>query len=132
MLLQLSHFSPFIPLCPATLSHLYPPPPPYFMSMGHTYKFVGFYISYTILTLHLSILYLPFMFLIPCTFSLIPWPCPHPHPSDNPPCDVHFSDSVPVLVVCLVCVCFWFSGSGVESCLLSFSVHSFYLLLCLR
>ena len=39
------------------------------MSMGCTYKFFGFYISYTILTLPLSIFYLPFMLLIPCTFS---------------------------------------------------------------
>ena len=46
--------------------------PHQFMSMGGTYKFFGFSISYTILTLPLSILYLSFMFLIPCTSSLIP------------------------------------------------------------
>ena len=58
MLLQLSHFAPFTPLHPA---HSLPPTfPPclYFMSMGHTYKFFGFYISYTIVTLPLSIFYL--------------------------------------------------------------------------
>ena len=37
----------------------------------------------------------------------------HPHhlPTDNPPCDPHFCDSVPVVVVCLVCFgfCFRFS-----------------------
>ena len=76
MLLQLSHFSPFIPLCPA-----HPPPtcipPLQFMSMGHTYKLFGFYISYTILTLPLSIFYLPFMLLTLCTFSpLSPPPTP--------------------------------------------------------
>ena len=59
-------------------SPLYFPPPcttpptiipqPQFMSMGHTYKFFGFSISHTILNLLLSILYLPIMFLIPCTF----------------------------------------------------------------
>ena len=39
------------------------------MSMGHTYKFFGVYtISYTILTLPLSIFYLPFMLLTLCTF----------------------------------------------------------------
>ena len=37
-------------------------------SMGHTYKFFDFSISYTILNLTLSILYLPFMLLIPCNF----------------------------------------------------------------
>ena len=31
------------------------------MSMGHTYKFFDFYISYTILTLPLSIFHLSFM-----------------------------------------------------------------------
>ena len=68
MLLQLSHFPPDIPLQPA---HTLPPTSPpalYFVSVGHTYKFFGFYISYTILTLPLSIFYLPFMLLIPCTF----------------------------------------------------------------
>ena len=29
-------------------------------------------------------------------------------PVDNPPCDLHFCGSVPVLVVCLVCFCFCF------------------------
>ena len=66
MLLQLSHF-PHTPLHPA---HHLPPtfPPLYFMSMGHTYKFFGFYISYTILTVPLSIFHLLSMLLILCTF----------------------------------------------------------------
>ena len=62
---------------------------------------------------------LPILFLTsPCLFCtyhscfLFPVPLPlyHPHrlPADNPPCDLHFSDSVPVLVVCLVCYCFCF------------------------
>ena len=68
------------------------------MSLGHTYKFFGFYISYTILTLPLSIFYLPFMLLILCTFpplspsqSPIDDPFPsfphyhHPSPSDHCP-----------------------------------------------
>ena len=78
-------------------------PPLQFMSMGYTYKFFGSYISYTILTLPLSIFYLPFMLLILCTFSSIPL---LPFPTDTPPCDLHFCASVPVLVVCLVCFCF--------------------------
>ena len=63
----------FIPLHPAL-----PLPPacplltPQFMSMGCTYKFFGFSISYTILTLPLSILYQPSMLLIPCTFPPFP------------------------------------------------------------
>ena len=71
MLLQLSHFFlPFIPFRP-----VHPPstsiPPLQFMPIGHTYKFFGFSISYTIPNLPLSILYLPFMLPIPCTFSPI-------------------------------------------------------------
>ena len=53
------------PSCPPPPSHM---PHGYFMSMGHAFKFFGFYISYTILTLLLSIFYLPFMLLILCTF----------------------------------------------------------------
>ena len=55
----------------------YPPPSiPPFMSMGHTYKFFTFSISYTILNLPLSIFYLPFMLLISHTFSYILPPSP--------------------------------------------------------
>ena len=69
MLFQLSHF--LSPLFPSTL---HPPPtsipPPQFMSIGHTYKFLGFSIFHTTLNLPLSILYLPFMLLIPCSIKL--------------------------------------------------------------
>ena len=62
---------------------------------------------------------LPILFLTsPCLFSLyrlcylfsVPFPpisLSH-SPTDNSPCDLHFCDSVPVLVVCLVCFCFRF------------------------
>ena len=60
------------------------------MSIGHTYKFFGFYISYTIFTLPLSIFHLSSMLLILCTFSPL---SPSHSLNDNP----H------VLVVCLVC-----------------------------
>ena len=99
-------FLPFIPFCPTPT--VPPPfPSPQFMSMGSTYKFFGFskeevqytsilqkeyrqegivQYSYTILNLLLSILHLPFMLLIPCTFL----PCsPAPLPSDNPSCDLY-------------------------------------------
>ena len=71
------------------------------MSMGHAYKFFGFSISYTVLNLPMSILYLPIMLLNPCTFSPI---LPRPLPTDYPPNDLHIydSDSVSILV-CLVC-----------------------------
>ena len=77
MLLQLSHFPPFTPLHPA---HPLRPtfPPVQFMPMGHTYKFFGFYMSYTILNLPLSIFYLPFMLHILCTLSpSLPLPLPY-------------------------------------------------------
>ena len=63
----------------------------------------------------------PILFLTsPCLFStyhlcfLFPVPLPPfaflPLPTDNPPCDLHFCESVPVLVVCLVCFCFYRFG----------------------
>ena len=91
-----------------------PASPPYFMSMGCTYMFFDFSVSYIILNLYPSILCLPIMLLIPCTFPII---LPLLLTTENPPCDVQFSDSVPVLVVCLVFVfLFVFWGSVVDSC----------------
>ena len=70
-----------------------------------TCKFFGFSISHTILNIPLSIVYLPIILLIPCTFSLI---LPLHFPTGNAPCALHFCGSVPVLVVCLVFFCFGF------------------------
>ena len=77
MLLQLSHFFlPFVLLRPAPPSHQHSPTlvlhghSP--MSMGRTNKIFGFSVSHSVLTLPLSILYLPFMLLISCTFSSLP------------------------------------------------------------
>ena len=61
----------------------------------------------------------PTLFLpSPCLFSTyhlcylfsVPFPplFPSHSPVDNPPCDLHFCGSVPILVVCLVCFCFCF------------------------
>ena len=55
--------------------------------------------SYIILNLPLSVLYLPIMLPIPCTFSPF---SPLPLPADNPLGDLQFCDSISVPVVCLV------------------------------
>ena len=109
MLLQLSHFPPFIPLCPASPSQLHSP-----------------HLSSCSWVLHISSLAssFPILFLpSPCLFSTyhlcflfpVPFPplSPYPLSADNPPCDLHFCGSVPVLVVCLG---FVFLGSVVDSC----------------
>ena len=112
VLLHWYHF--FSPLYPSALQ---PPAPSrtlscYFMSMGHTYKFFGFPISYTILKFPLPIFYLPLCFLFPVPFP----PFYTPISADNPPCDLHFCDPVPVLVVCLVCFYFSLLCSIIDSC----------------
>ena len=97
-------FSPLFP------SALYPPPiiiPSPYIYILCTYKFFGFYISHTVLNLPLSILYLPFMLLIPCTFSPI-----LPLPTDNPPWDLHFCESIPVHLFSSFCFCFCFFRFG--------------------
>ena len=97
-------FPPFIPLYPEYPLHSHSSPLVHVRG-SYIYKFFSFYISYTILNLPPSIFYLPFMLLILCTFPPL---SPSHSPIDNPPCDLHFCGSVPVLVVCLVCFCFCF------------------------
>ena len=105
MLLQLSHFfSPLFPSALHTPSHLHSTP-----------------FSSCLWVLHISSLASPFFILfltspyLFCTYHLcylfsVPFlPLSPSHsPVDNPPCDLHFCGSVPVLVVCLVCFCFCF------------------------
>ena len=91
------------------------------MCLGCTYKFSDVSISYTILNDPLSILYLLFMLRIPCTF---PRHSPLTLPADNPPCDLHLCDSVPVLVVCLVGFQLFF----LVQLLIVMSLFSFYCL----
>ena len=113
MLLQLSHF--FSPLCL----------PPFTPSLQH------FPLSSRPWVIHRSSLASPFPVLFltfPCLFCayqlcfLFPVPLPsissYPLPTSNPPCDLHFCDSVPVLVACLVCFCFnsCFLRSVVDTC----------------
>ena len=65
--------------------------------MGHAHKLFGFSISYTVLNIPLSILYLPIMLLNPCNFI------PNlPLPTDNPPTDLYIYFSASVLLVFLV------------------------------
>ena len=97
-------FPPFTPLHPA--HHLPPTFPPY--------SSCSWVIHISSLASTFPILFLPF----PCLFSTyhlcylfsVPFPplSPSHSPVDNPPCDLHFCGSVPVLVVCLVCFCFCF------------------------
>ena len=108
MLLQLSQSPLFNSLHPAH------PLPPSFSTFSSCPWVV--HISSLASLFHILFLTSPCLFyaaillLIPCTFSPI---LPH-LPADNPPCDLHFCDSVPVLVVCLVCFCLCL-GSVVNS-----------------
>ena len=109
MRLQLSHFRPFTQLHPAhTLPPTFPLP----------YSSCSWVILISSLASTFPTLFLP----SPCLFSTyhlcylfsVPFPpfSPPTPPNDNLPCDLHFCDSVPVLVVCLVCFCFCFFFLG--------------------
>ena len=97
-------FPPFTPLHP---TH---PLPPIFLH----YSSCPWVIHINSLASTFPTLFLP----SPCVFSTyhlcylfsVPFPpvSPSQPPVDNPPCDLHFCGSVPVLVVCLVCFCFCF------------------------
>ena len=89
--------------------------------MVRAYKFFGFFISSTILNTPLSICIYQLCFLIPVYFSPF---SPFLLPANNPPNDLHFYDSIPVLVVCLVCFWFWFFGR--VQLLIVVSLLSFY------
>ena len=94
-------FLPFIPLHPASCPH------PAFLPTLSSCPWV----------VHISFLASPFpilfltshVYFVPTIYasnSLYLFPhSPLPHPSESPPCDLHFYDSVPVLVICLVCFC---------------------------
>ena len=84
-------FSPIIPIPSSNHLSSYP-------WVVHISSLALHFLYYSYSNLPLSSLHLPFMLLIPCTFSLV---SPLPLPADNPPCDLHFCESVPVLVVCL-------------------------------
>ena len=104
MLLQLSQF--FFSLLSSSALHPTPHSHPHSLPFSSCPKVV-----------HISSLTSPFPILFltsPCLFCayllcfLFPVPFPlilsFPFPTGYPPCDAHFCDSVPVLVVCLVFV----------------------------
>ena len=96
---------PFPPLhsTPSCLLHSHPP-----------YSSCPWVILISSLASTFPTLFLP----SPCLFSTyhlcylfsVPFPplSPSHSPIDNPPCELRFRGSVPVLVVCLVCFCFCF------------------------
>ena len=104
MLLQLSHFHPFIQLHPAhPLPHTFPP-----------YSSCPWVILISSLASTFPTLFLPSPYLFStyhlCYLFSVPFPrLSHSQsPIYNPPCDLHFCGSVSVLVVCLVFFCFGF------------------------
>ena len=100
---------PFPPLTPLHPAHPLPPTFP-------PYSLCPWVILISSLASTFPILFLP----SPCLFSTyhlcylfsVPFPplAPSHSPVDNPPCDLHFCGSVPVLVVCLVFFCFGYDG----------------------
>ena len=111
MLLQLSHSPLFIPLYP---TH---PLPPTFQPLSLCPWVV--HVSSLAYTLPILFLTSPVYFQRNefATYSLYLFQhSPLPFPDDNPPCDLHFCVSVPVLVVCLVWFSFFFLGFVADSC----------------
>ena len=108
MLLQLSHFPPIIPLHPA---HPLPPAFPAFSSRPWVIHISSLAPTFPILFLNSLCLFSTYHL---CFLFSVPFPplSPSHSPTDTPPCDLPFCDSVPVLVVCLVCFCSFFFSFG--------------------
>ena len=104
MLLQLSHFPLFTPLHPI---HPLPPTFPPYSSCPQVIHISSLASTFPILFLPSPCLsstyHLCYLFSVP--FPPLP---PSHSPVDNPPCEIYFCGSVPVLFVCLVCFCFCF------------------------
>ena len=114
IIFYLIHFIDYaITVVPFPPLHSTPPciPPPTHIP---PYSSCPWVIRISSLTSTFPILFLP----SPCLFSThhlcylfsVPFPTlsPSHSPVDKPPCDLHFSGSVPVLLVGLVCFCFCF------------------------
>ena len=98
-----------VPFTPFTSLHPAHPLPPTFPP----YTSCPWVILISSLASTFPILFLPSRYFLPtiyATYSLYLSPplSPSHSPVDNPPCDLHFCGSVPVLLVCLVCFCFCF------------------------
>ena len=104
--------------CPIFFFLLFPSTPPP-TSIPHPLSSCPRVVHVSCLASPFSILFLTFPCLF-CTYHLyFLFPVPFLHPplslcADNPPWELHFRDSVPVLDVCLVSFCFL--GSVVDSC----------------
>ena len=98
------------PIPPPSLHSILPTPP------SHTppYSSCPWVILISSLASTFPMLFLPSTCLFStyhlCYLFSVPFPpLSHSHfPVDDPPCDLHFCGSVPVLVVCVVCFCFGF------------------------
>ena len=106
MLLQLSHFPLFIPLHPA---HPLLPTSHLFSSCPWAIRISSLASTFPILFLTspcvFSMYYLSYLFSVPFP-PLSPSHSPVDNSLRNGAKDLHFCDSVPILVVCLVCFCF--------------------------
>ena len=104
MVLQFSHFLLlFIPLHPVSLL---PPAFPHLSSCPSVVHTSCFASPYPILFLTSPCLFDAYQLCF--LFSVLFPQSPLTFAADNSPCDLHFCDSVPVLVVYLVCFCFCF------------------------
>ena len=125
MLLQLSHFSPSLP---STLHTPLPLTIPPFSSCPWVIHTGSLASTFPILFLPSACLFSTYHL---CYLFSVPFPLLSPSysPVDNPPCELHFCGSVPVLVVCLVCFCFGFR-CGFNNCEFAviLNAHIFYLL----
>ena len=121
---------PVVPFPPLHSTPSCSPPPSHIPpTIVHVH---GSYISVLWLLHFLYYSYPPPVYFLPtiyATYSLYLSPPLPASPLDNPPCDLHFCGSVPVLVACLVCfcVCFRCDCNNCEFAVL-FTVHTFYLL----
>ena len=97
-------FSPFIPLCSA---HPFPPTFLPFSSCPWVIHISSLASTFPILFLPSPCLFSTYHLCYLVSVSSLPLSPSH-SPVDNPPCDLHFCDFLPVLVFCLVCFCFGF------------------------
>ena len=114
MLLQFPNFPHFIPPPPCTPQ---PSSIPCLGSCPWVVHVSSLSSLFPIPYLSLPIYFMPTNYAASSLYLFLPIP-PLPLSTEIPPCDVHFSDSIPVVVICLVFFhCFSFLlGSFVDSC----------------